>query len=179
LTLRELLDADWARLHAFADQSAPKRHFRSNFSPRFAPVFLLRVANRLHERGWSRLAKLFALINFLAFGLEVSPRLSIGPGLIIPHSSGTIIGAGYVGSNVTIYQQVTLGAKMADFAYRLDLRPHVADNVVITAGAKILGPIRIGEGAVVGANSVVLQDVPAGALAVGVPARIIPKSVRS
>ena len=117
--------------------------------------------------------KLLSLINFVLFGIEVPARLSIGPGLVIPHTQGIVIGAGYIGSNVTIYQQVTLGAKLADFRYDVAQRPHVCDGVVLTAGAKVIGPVRIGERATVGANAVVLSDVPAGALAVGVPARIV------
>ncbi|HEY8509889.1 MAG TPA: hypothetical protein VIL32_16110, partial [Steroidobacteraceae bacterium] len=83
------------------------------------------------------------------------------------------IGAGYIGRNVTIYQQVTLGAKLADFEYDVGQRPHVCDGVVITAGAKVLGGVRLGERAIIGANAVVLSDVPADCVAVGVPARII------
>lgn len=176
MKMRDYLDADWQRLHAFAKRDAPKRRFRDNFGPRFAPVFLIRVAQRLHEKGHRRSAKLAGLVNFLVFGIEAPARLSIGPGLVIPHSVGTILGARSIGANVTIYQQVTLGAKVADFDYVPEERPLVCDGVVITAGAKIIGPVRLGANCVIGANAVVLGDVPDGALAVGVPATIRPAS---
>lgn len=177
--LRAYLDADWARLLEFAQQPASPRPLFSAFSPRFAPVVLVRLAQRSHARGHRRLAKMFSLLNFLIFGLEVPSRLQIGPGLVIPHSIGTILGAGHIGSNVTIYQQVTLGAKLADFDYDVAQRPHIEDGALITAGAKIIGPVRIGRGAVVGANAVVLDDVPDRHLAVGVPARISPLPART
>jgi serine O-acetyltransferase len=170
MKLRDYLDADWARLHEFGGIEPKPRRFSSNFAPRFAPVFLIRVAQRLHHKGYLRAAKLVALVNFVVFGLEVDLRLEIGPGLVIPHSVGTVIGAGHVGANVTIYQQVTLGARMADFLNDPAVRPYVGDGVIITAGAKVLGPVRLGANCVVGANAVVLTDVPDGALAVGVPA---------
>jgi serine O-acetyltransferase len=170
MKLRDYLDADWARLHEFAEMPPRRRRFSSNFSARFAPVFLIRVAQRLHCRGFRRSAKCVARINFVVFGLEVPCTLEIGPGLVIPHTVGTILGAGHIGANVTIYQQVTLGAKTADFQYDPAKRPHVCDGVMITAGAKVIGPVRLGTGCVIGANAVVLEDVPDGALAAGVPA---------
>jgi serine O-acetyltransferase len=179
MRLREYLEADWRRLFEFAKQPVPRRSMVSAFSPRFAPVVLIRVAQRCHAKGFRRLAKMFSFLNFLIFGLEVPARLQIGPGLVVPHTIGTILGAGYIGTNVTIYQQVTLGAKLADFEYDLTQRPHVEDGALITAGAKIIGPVRIGRGAVVGANAVVLEDVPDYHLAVGVPARISPLPMRS
>jgi serine O-acetyltransferase len=175
-TLTQLLDADWARLHLFGGQQPPRRGFTSSFSPRFAAVVLLRLAQRLHARRWTRLAKLFSLLNFTLFGIEVPPRVEIGAGLVLPHPQGTIIGAGFVGDNVTNYQQVTLGAKLADFSFDVAKRPHVCDGVLIGAGAKILGSVRLGENSMVGANAVVIADVPANMLAVGVPARIVDKS---
>ena len=174
--LRELLDADWARLQQLAGSARLKRPWSSCASPRFAPVWLLRVAQALHGAGWLRLAKLFSLFNVLLFSLEVPPRLPIGPGLVIAHPYGTVLGAARIGANVTLFQQVTLGAAEADFAYDLATRPVVCDNVTITAGAKVLGAVTLGEGAVVGANAVVLADVPAGHLAVGVPARMVARA---
>jgi serine O-acetyltransferase len=173
LRLGALLDEDWRRYLEFSEQAVRPRRWRDGFAPRFASVALIRHAQRLHARGFRRLAKLTSLVNFIIFGIEVPPRLAIGPGLVIPHTQGTIIGAGHVGSHVTIYQQVTLGAKFADFSFDPSKRPYICDRVIITAGAKILGPVRIGEGAIVGANAVVLCDVPPMSVAVGVPARIL------
>jgi serine O-acetyltransferase len=176
LRLRELLDADWLRLLEFSGEPGRRRRWRNSFSSRFASVVLIRVAQRLHARGWQAAAKVVALVNFVVFGIEVPARLQIGPGLVIPHTHGTILGAGQIGKNVTIYQQVTLGAKLADFAFDLGKRPHVCDGVIITAGAKILGPVRLGERAIIGANAVVLRDVPPDSIAVGVPARVLSRA---
>ncbi len=112
----------------------------------------------------------FSLANVILFGLEVTPRCKIGPGLMIPHTSGTVIGAAELGSNVTIFQGVTLGAKFADLEFNPDARPKLRDGVVIGAGAIVLGGIQIGQNAVVAANSLVTESVPDGALAIGVPA---------
>ena len=172
-TLKSLLDADWRRLQEFSGLAPQPRCFSNSFSPRFASVVLLRIAQRLHARGWRRCAKFYGMINFILFGIEVPAALDIGPGLVIPHTQGTIIGAGFVGANVTIYAQVVLGAKLADFDFNPALRPHVEDGVIITAGAKILGPVRLGANSLIGANAVVLRDVPPGRVAVGVPARLL------
>ncbi len=173
MPLRETLDADWARLAELARQPPAARRWVHHFSPRFAPVSLVRHAHALHRRGWRRLAKLVQLFNFVVFGLEVPASLEIGDGLVIAHTQGTILGGASIGRNVTIFQQVTLGATAIDFGYDPALRPVVEDGVTIAAGAKVLGAVRLGRDCVVGANAVVLADVPAGSLAVGVPARIV------
>lgn len=178
MTLLELLDADWDRLEALSNDHPRPRGWLSGLTPRFAPICLLRAAQTLHTGGWLRTAKLFSLLNVILFGLEVPARLSIGPGLIIAHTYGTILGAATIGANVTIYQQVTLGATEADFKFDASKRPVVEDNVIIAAGAKVLGRVRLGAGCTVGANAVVLNDVPPGLLAVGVPARIVDKATR-
>lgn len=173
LRLRQLLDADWRRLLEVSGEPPRPRKFSTSFSPRFASVVLIRIAQRASAKRWSLLAKLASLINFLLFGIEVPARLAIGPGLVLPHPQGVVLGAGHVGSNVTIFHQVTLGAKVPDFGYDIAKRPYVCDGVFISVGAKILGPVRLGERAVIGANAVVLQDVPPDSTAVGVPARIV------
>jgi serine O-acetyltransferase len=128
----------------------------------------------LYASGWLRLAKLPALVNFIIFGIEVPPRIPIGPGLVLMHTQGTVLGAASIGVNVTIYHQVTLGALAMDFAFTLALRPIVGDGVVIGVGAKVLGGLILGNGSVVGANAVVLENVPPGRVAIGIPARILP-----
>jgi serine O-acetyltransferase len=173
MAMRQLLDADWKRLCEFSDQPHRPRRWHDNFSPRFTCVYLIRAAHALHGTRLKPLSKIFSLVNFVFFGIEVPARLEIGAGLVIPHSQGTVLGAGYIGKNVTIYQQVTLGAKLADFEYDLSKRPSVEDGVIITAGAKVLGPVRLGANCIVGANAVVIHDVPERATAVGVPARIL------
>lgn len=172
MSLGAILDQDWHRLTALSG-GEQRRQWHSSFSPRFAPIALLRVAYCLHRSGWRRLAKFFSLVNFLLFGLEVPATLPIGPGLVIPHTQGTVIGAGYIGSNVTIYQQVTFGAKMADFGFDPKQRPRIDDGAIITSGAKVLGAVRVGKNAIIGANAVVLNDVPDNTVVGGIPARIL------
>lgn len=177
MRLRQLLDADWARLHTFGGQPPRRRTFGSHFNPRFATVVLIRLAQRAHARNWYRLAKIFSLINVVVFGIEVPPRLAIGPGLVIPHTNGIVIGAGAIGADVTIYQGVTFGAGLVDFDYDIAKRPIVEDGVIVTAGAKVIGPVRLGTRSIVGANAVVIDDIPSDMLAIGIPARARPRNL--
>jgi len=121
------------------------------------------------------LPQLLTYLNIVLFGLEVSPRCEIGPGIFFPHPSGTVIGAWRIGRNATIFQGVTLGAKELDMDFDLRLRPNVGNNVVLGAGSKILGGIRIGDNVTVGANSVVVDSVEDDSTVVGIPARRISK----
>ena len=115
-------------------------------------------------------------LNQIIFGIEISPKCMIGPGIFFPHTSGTVIGASKIGRGVTIFQGVTLGAKQIDMKYDLALRPELGDFVVVGAGAKVLGGITLGDNVRVGANSVLLQSVPANATVAGVPAREVHSS---
>lgn len=102
-------------------------------------------------------------------GCFLSPKATIGKGLSLPHPTGIVIGDGSVlGDNVTIYQNVTLGQKGGTDAY-----PTIGNNVTIYAGACLIGDITIGDGAVVGANSVVTKDVDAKTTVAGVPAKVL------
>lgn len=171
-SLRQYLDADWKRLSVLSGAPSRPRYLKSYFHPRFLPVVLVRCAQITYSHGWTRLAKVFGLINFIIFKLEVPARLEIGPGLVIPHPQGTVLGAHKIGANAIIFHQVTLGGSLADFEFDPGLRPIVGNDVTLSVGAKVLGPVHLGDACVVGANAVVLIDVPAGALAVGVPAKI-------
>jgi serine O-acetyltransferase len=171
--LIELIHQDWAQLMLIAGQTGrPLRPWRI-LSPRFLPVVLLRLASALHRRRLRPLGKLVSLVNFLVFGIEVPASLVIAGGLVLPHTIGTVLGARAIGANVTIFHQVTLGATTADFAYDPDKRPLIEDDVTIGVGAKVLGKLVLGRGCTIGANAVVLQSVPAGATAVGIPARVV------
>lgn len=105
--------------------------------------------------------------------MEISTKLKIGPGLFFPHTVGTVLGAARIGKNCTIYQGVTVGAKNIDFVYNEKNRPIIGDNVLIAAGAKILGGITIGNNVIIAANSVVLDSVPDNCIIGGIPAKII------
>jgi len=147
--------------------------FTTCFSPRMAPVAILRVAEFLHAQNLGFAAKFFSILNVLVFGIEVSPRVQIGGGLFLPHTVGTVIGASRIGNNCTIMQGVTLGTREPDMGFDASLRPVIGDDVLIGSGAKVIGGITVGNHARIGANAVVLEDVPAQALAVGVPAKIL------
>lgn len=104
-------------------------------------------------------------------GIEIHPAAKIGDGLFIDHGHGVVIGeTAEIGNNVTIYQGVTLGGTGKGIGKR---HPTIMDNVMISAGAKILGPVTVGEGSKVGAGSVVLKDVPPNCTVVGVPGRVV------
>jgi len=119
------------------------------------------------------IAKFFAMLNVLLFGIEVSPRVEIGGGLFLPHTVGTVIGAERIGCNVTIMQGVTLGTREPDMQFTVSLRPVIGNHVLIGAGAKIIGRVTIGDYARIGANAVVLNDVPPYAVAAGIAAKVI------
>jgi serine O-acetyltransferase len=143
------------------------------FSPRFMPVLICRLAYFFYCINLKPISKLFSLVNFLFFGIEIAIECRIGRGIYFPHTQGTVIGAYSIGENVTIFQGVTLGARELDFSFLESSRPKIESNVIIGSGAKILGGINIGSGARIGANAVVLITLPANSLAVGVPARIL------
>ncbi|MBO5925773.1 MAG: serine O-acetyltransferase [Clostridia bacterium] len=104
-------------------------------------------------------------------GVEIHPAAKIGKGVFIDHGTGVVIGeTAEIGDNVIIYQGVTLGGTGKDVGKR---HPTIGNNVMISAGAKVLGPITIGEGSKIGAGSVVLKDVPPHCTVVGVPGRIV------
>jgi serine O-acetyltransferase len=140
---------------------------------RFLPIVLCRLSRAAMLHRLSLLSRIFSYLNFVLFGLEVSPRCEIGPGIFFPHCSGTVIGAWRVGSDVTIFQGVTLGARELDMGFNTSLRPSIGDHVTLGAGAKILGGIHIGDYAVVGANAVVLDSVAAASVVVGIPAHAL------
>lgn len=142
-------------------------------NPRMAPVTLIRLAGFFHQRHMGLPAKFFTMLNVLFFGIEVSPQVQIGGGLFLPHTVGTVLGAECIGDNCTIMQGVTLGTSEPDLDFTISQRPVIGHNVLIGSGAKVIGRVTIGAHAKIGANAVVLCDVPTYALAVGVPAKII------
>lgn len=137
-----------------------------------APVVILRLAEFCYGRRLGLFAKLFSSVNVFVFGIEASPRVQIGGGLFLPHTVGTVIGAASIGDNCTIMQGVTLGTREPEMGFTVSDRPVIGSNVLIGAGAKVIGSVTVGDHARIGANAVVLGDVPAHSVAVGVPANI-------
>lgn len=177
MTFMGVLKADAERQFHFAGRQVDTvtlgMLFKVCLSPRFIPVMLFRIGSWCAGHHLRPLGKIFSLINFLVFGLEIGLDCPIGPGLYFPHTSGTVIGARRIGANAVIYHNVTLGAKAPDLSYEAELRPEVGDGAFLGAGCKILGGITLGDGVTVGANSVVLKSVPSGCLVGGIPAAVI------
>ena len=179
-SLFKVIKEDLIRLHF----PSPEDNERGNINilkalnPRFLPVIIIRVSAYFYKTPILRIfAHILTWLNVFIFGIESTPRCKIGPGLVIPHSSGIVIGATVIGKNVTIFQGVTLGAQVADMSFNLKTRPQIGDNVVVGAGSKVLGNINIGNNVVIGANSVVLEDIPASVVIAGIPAKIIRKVI--
>lgn len=139
--------------------------------PGFKAVVSYRLAHWLYVRGFRFIGKLISYFSRKKTGIEIHPAACIGKLFFIDHGMGVVIGeTAEIGDNVTLYQGVTLGGTGKDTGKR---HPTIGNNVVIGAGAKILGPINIGSNVKVGADSVVLKDVPSGVTVVGVPARVV------
>jgi serine O-acetyltransferase len=126
-----------------------------------------RVAHSLFEARVPIAPRLISMVTRAITGIEIHPAARIGEGLFIDHGAGVVIGeTADIGNDVTLYQGVTLGGTGFATGKR---HPTVQDNVTIGSGAKLLGPITIGHGAKIGANSVVITDIPANSTVVGVP----------
>jgi serine O-acetyltransferase len=130
-----------------------------------------RVAHALWGAGWLTLARWVSHASRFMTGIEIHPAARLGQGLFIDHGMGIVIGeTAEIGDDCTLYHGVTLGGVSWNQGKR---HPTLGNGVVAGAGAKMLGPIRVGDNAKVGSNAVVVRDVPAGATAVGIPARIL------
>jgi serine O-acetyltransferase len=132
-------------------------------------LWLHRLAHRLQRDGVPLLPRWISQFNRLVTQIEIHPAATVGDGLFIDHGSGVVIGeTTEVGRNVTLYQGVTLGGTGKETGKR---HPTVGDNVVVGAGAKVLGSVTIGDNAKIGAGSVVVTDVPRDSTVVGNPGR--------
>ena len=133
-------------------------------------VLLHRVAHAVWNWHLKWLARLIATLARFLTGIEIHPAVRIGRRFFIDHGMGVVIGeTAEVGDDCTLYHGVTLGGTTWDKGKR---HPTLGNNVIIGAGAKVLGPIRVGDGGRIGSNAVVMKDVPDGATVVGVPGRI-------
>ncbi len=174
-SLRQLLYSDLARQYELEGRPNVRPNFLRFIIRllhyRFLPNVLCRTSRSAMLAGIPLLPNLLTYINLVLFGLEITPRCEVGPGVFFAHTSGVVIGARRIGSNVTLLQGVNLGAKHLDMGFDPEARPEIGDNVVLGTGCKVLGPIRIGDNATIGANSVVVDPVEPGATVVGIPAR--------
>lgn len=129
-----------------------------------------RLAHWMWRRGWKIPARFLSNIGRFLTGIEIHPAAKLGPGLFIDHGMGVVIGeTAEVGENVTLLQGVTLGGTSLKREKR---HPTLGNNVVVGAGAKIIGGFKIGDGSRIGAGSVVVREVPTNSVVVGVPGRV-------
>ncbi len=137
----------------------------------FHALVMYRFAHFMYVHGYKLIAKIVSQLAKFFTGIEIHPGAKIGSGVFIDHGEGVVIGeTAVVGNNVVIYQGVTLGGTGKDKGKR---HPTIEDNVMISAGAKILGPFTVGRNAKIGAGSIVLKEVPPNATVVGVPGKVV------
>ncbi len=140
------------------------------FYPGLHALWLHRLAHALWRNGFKLMGRGVSTFSRWFTGIEIHPGAQIGPGFFIDHGMGTVIGeTAEIGENVTLYHNVTLGG--VSWA-KVKRHPTLEDHVVVGAGAQVLGPIRIGSHSRIGANSVVVKDVPPNSVVVGVPGRV-------
>lgn len=145
--------------------------------PSFKVMIHYRVAHKLYLKGHYFLARWVSQRGVRKTGIEIHPGAKIGKGFFIDHGNGVIIGeTTVIGNNVTMYQGVTLGGTGKEHGKR---HPTIEDNVMISAGAKILGSFTIGANSKIGAGSVVLEAVPPNSTVVGVPGRVVKRNNRA
>ncbi|MCR3921099.1 MAG: serine O-acetyltransferase [Firmicutes bacterium] len=139
--------------------------------PGLHALWFHRCAHFLYRHGFVLLPRLISQISRFITGIEIHPGAKIGEGLFIDHGTGVVVGeTTEIGDNVTIYQGVTLGGTGKEKGKR---HPTIGNNVVVGTGAKVLGPIVVGDNAKIGAGSVVLNNVPTHTTVVGVPGRVV------
>lgn len=141
--------------------------------PGLHAVIIHRISHSLYKRGFIVLPRIISNIARFFTGIEIHPGAKIGRRVFIDHGTGVVIGeTAEVGDNVTIYQGSTLGGTGKEKGKR---HPTIGNNVVISSGAKVLGPFTVGDNSKIGAGSVVLKEVPPNCTVVGVPGRIVVK----
>lgn len=142
--------------------------------PSFKVMLHYRLAHKLYNGRHYFLARWVSQRGVRKTGIEIHPGAQIGKGFFIDHGNGVIIGeTAIIGDNVTLYQGVTLGGTGKEHGKR---HPTIGNNVMISAGAKVLGSFKIGDNSKIGAGSVVLEEVPPGSTVVGVPGRVVKRN---
>ena len=139
--------------------------------PGLHAIMLYRLSHYLWKKNFFTTARLISAFGRILTGVDIHPAARIGKNLFIDHATGVVIGeTAEIGDDVTLYHGVTLGGTSTSQGKR---HPTLKNRVIVGAGAKLLGPIIIGDDARIGSNAVVLKDVPDSATAVGVPAQIV------
>lgn len=139
--------------------------------PGFHAIVFHRIAHWFYNRKRFFIARAISNISRFLTGIEIHPGAKIGKGFFIDHGMGVVIGeTTEIGDNCTVYQGATLGGTGKDKGKR---HPTIGNNVLISAGAKILGPFKVGDNSRIGANAVVLREVPPNSTVVGIPGRIV------
>jgi serine O-acetyltransferase len=165
--LRDEIDAAMRR-----DPAARTRLEVALLYPSFHALVAYRLAHALWVRGWRLLGRFISQAARALTGIEIHPGATIGQRFFIDHGMGVVIGeTAEIGDDVMLYHGVTLGGTSLNQGKR---HPTLESGVIVGAGAKILGPVTIGANARIGANAVVVKDVPPGASAIGIPARVVP-----
>ncbi len=142
--------------------------------PGFQALMMHRISNRLWKYGLPLIPRILSQVNRTITGIEIHPGAKIGHGVFIDHGMGVVIGeTAEIGNRCLLYQGVTLGGTGKEHGKR---HPTLEENVVIGAGAKVLGAIKIGTNTRVGAGSVVVRDVEANSTVVGIPGRVVHQS---
>jgi serine O-acetyltransferase len=150
---------------------AIKTPFEVFLYPSFHAIIRYRIAHKLFVKKHYFLARWYSQRTARKTGIEIHPGATIGKGLFIDHGHGVVIGeTAIVGDNVTLYQGVTLGGTGKETGKR---HPTIGNNVMVSAGAKILGSFTVGENSKIGAGSVVLSEIPPNSTVVGVPGRVV------
>jgi serine O-acetyltransferase len=163
--LRDEIDATLAR-----DPAARSRLEVVLCYPGFQALLYYRLAHFLWERGWRLAGRFVSHVGRILTGIEIHPAAKIGRRLFIDHGMGVVIGeTAEIGDDCTLYQDVTLGGTSLERGQKR--HPTLGNDVIVSAGAQVLGPFRVGNGARIGAQAVVLKEVPDGATMVGIPAR--------
>ena len=174
LGFRDLVFSDLARYRPGERPSWPGVAMRCLSNPGMIASVILRAQQMAMRKGRVRTAFLLRTIGMILVSADFVPGMDVGPGLLMPHPTGVVIGNGLkVGANVTFGGGVTAGVKQPDAPADDDGYPVICDGAIVLANAVLVGPVRVGIHAQVGANSVLLADAPDYAVMFGVPARKI------
>lgn len=176
MSLKQLLYSDLARQYELEGRGDLRPNFFRFLGRllhfKYLPNVIFRTSRAALLAGVPFVPWFLMYLNLVLFGVEVTPKCEIGPGFYLPHPVGCVIGAWRIGSNVTMFQGVGLGA-VNDMGFHKELRCQVGNSVILGTGCKVMGPYDIGDNVKIGANSVVTSSVEANLTVAGLPARPI------